>query len=80
MTEGQTTSEYFNNKLASIVSLLGVLAAWIATFADALSEQGALVITATAGLLAALTNGGYALSRGLAKGATVVVEETETEG
>lgn len=74
MTDGMKTSEYFNNKLVSIVSALGVLAAWVSTFADVLSENGAVIITAAAAILAAFSNGTYALSRGMAKSGQPAIE------
>lgn len=80
MTDGMKTSEYWNNKLSSLVASVAALAAWIAMFADVLSENGAVVITGIAGVVAAISNGSYAVSRGLAKsGGEVVIEEIKTE-
>ena len=54
-------------KLTHLVTVLTTIAGWLAMFTDVLSENGAVIITAAAAILSAVSQGTYNVSRGLTK-------------
>ena len=67
MKPGNETTEFFMTKLTHLVTVLTTIAGWLAMFADNLSENGAVIITAAMAILSAVSQGTYNVSRGITK-------------